>query len=160
MKQAAAIICVAALIACTPTPPPADGTGTSAVGLGPNVVATDDAKPSAIIGKDWALITLGSNSNPAGAGARPVTLRIDNTPNAIAAGFAGCNRYTGPYSLRGDSISFGPSISTKMACADGMDTEQSYLSMLPTVLTYSIADSTLTLFGPAGAVATYRNRTK
>jgi heat shock protein HslJ len=89
-----------------------------------------------------------------------VTLRVETEPNAIAAGNAGCNRYTGPYTIRGDSIAFGPSISTKMACVEGMDVEASYLSMLPTVVRYAVADSTLTFFGAAGAVAEYRDRSE
>ena len=87
-----------------------------------------------------------------------MTLRIETGVNAIAAGFGGCNRYTGSYSIRGDSITFGPSASTKMACAEGMDVEQGYFSTLPQVVRYSVADSTLTLFGQSGALATFRNR--
>ena len=112
-----------------------------------------------LVNRTWTLARIGDNNNPVGNGGKPVTLRIETEPNAIAAGNAGCNRYTGPYTIRGDSISFGPSISTKMACVQGMDVEQSYLSMLPGVLRYAVADSTLTFFGAGGIVAEYRDRT-
>ncbi len=111
-----------------------------------------------LIATDWVLVSLGDRANPQGAGGRPVTLRIDVSPDAVAAGFAGCNRYTGSYTVRRDSITFGPSASTKMACAQGMDVEQAYLSTLPKVLTYAIEDSTLTFIGASGALATYRDR--
>jgi hypothetical protein len=39
-----------------------------------------------------------------------------------------------------------------------MDVEQDYLTTLPQVVRYSVADSTLTLFGESGPLATFRNR--
>ena len=48
-----------------------------------------------------------------------------------AVGRAGCNNYTTKYQRTGDTISFGPAISTKMACApELMSLEQSYLDTL------------------------------
>lgn len=48
-----------------------------------------------------------------------------------AVGRAGCNNYTTKYQRTGDSISFSPVISTKMACAPELMTlEQSYLDTL------------------------------
>jgi heat shock protein HslJ len=48
-----------------------------------------------------------------------------------AVGRAGCNNYTTKYQRDGDSISFSPVISTKMACApEVMTLEQSYLDTL------------------------------
>ena len=90
--------------------------------------------------------------NPLGAGGRRVTLNLDPAENR-ATGFAGCNRYSGPYTVRGDSISFGPAISTRMACNQGMDVETEYLGVLPRVIRYSVADTTLTLFGTQGQIA-------
>lgn len=48
-----------------------------------------------------------------------------------AVGRAGCNNYSTKYKRAGDSISFGPTISTKMACApELMNLEQSFLATL------------------------------
>lgn len=48
-----------------------------------------------------------------------------------AVGRAGCNNYTTKYQRTGETISFGPAISTKMACApDLMTLEQHYLDTL------------------------------
>lgn len=58
-----------------------------------------------------------------------ITLSIYGDGRAV--GRAGCNNYTSKYQRAGDSISFGPTISTKMACAPELMTlEQSYLSTL------------------------------
>jgi hypothetical protein len=73
-----------------------------------------------------------------------------------AAGFAGCNRYSAGYLLMADSLRFTAPISTKMACADGMDAESSFLAALSTIATYQATDSTLTLSGPAGPLARFR----
>ncbi len=136
--------------------------------VAPGTIAPSSAEPIAkisipdpgttLIATDWVLVSLGDRANPIGAGGRPVTLRIDVSPDAVAAGFAGCNRYTGSYTVRRDSITFGPSASTKIACAQGMDLEQAYLSTLPKVVTYAIEDSTLTFFGASGTLVTYRDR--
>ncbi len=136
--------------------------------IAPGTIAPSSAEPIAtisipdpgttLIATDWVLVSLGERANPLGAGNRAVTLRIDISPNAVAAGFAGCNRYTGSYTVRRDSITFGPVGATKMACAQGMDVEQAYLSTLSKVVKYAVEDSTLTLFGASGALATYRDR--
>ena len=58
-----------------------------------------------------------------------VTLSLYGDGRAV--GRAGCNNYTGNYKSAGTDISFGPMISTKMACApEIMSVEQSYLSTL------------------------------
>ncbi|MGI9042991.1 MAG: META domain-containing protein [Gemmatimonadaceae bacterium] len=142
--------------ACRPSPQPAQDPSSTIV---PPASTISPPDPGTILtNTDWVLVALGERTSPAGAGGRPVTLRIETGSTAVAAGFAGCNRYTGAYTIRGDSITFGPSASTKMACAEGMDLEQGYLTTLPQIVRYSVADSTLTFFGQSGPLATFRNR--
>jgi heat shock protein HslJ len=105
--------------------------------------------------RDWRLVSLGENTNPKGSGGQPITLRLD-AATTRAAGFAGCNRYSAGYLLTADSLKFTAPISTKMACADGMDAESSFLAALVTVVSYQATDSTLTLSGPAGPLARFR----
>ena len=47
----------------------------------------------------------------------------------------------------------GPAISTRMACAQGMDLETAWLGALAKIVTWSASDSTLTLNGADGPVA-------
>jgi putative lipoprotein len=112
------------------------------------------AAPS-IENRDWELVALGERSDPHGASGRPVTLRLDSA-SGRAAGFAGCNRYSSAYALSADSLSFQMTLSTKMACPDGMEVEQAFLEALPAVRTFQATDSTLTLDGPNGALARFR----
>lgn len=112
--------------------------------------------PAAIVDRDWELVAFG-DGEPIGATDRPVTLRLD-AATGRASGYAGCNGYGGAYTLRGDSLSFGPAAMTRKACERGMDTEQRYASMLPMVSTYESRASTLTLRGASGVLATFRSR--
>ncbi len=163
MTKHLALIAMTCIIAhaCRPSPRPADdpASATPSVSEVPPASKISPPDPGTILtNTDWVLISLSGRTSPTGSGGRPVTLRIETGAEAVAAGFAGCNRYSGSYSIRGDSITFGPPVSTKMACAEGMDVEQSYLTTLPQIVTYSVADSTLTMFGRSGPLATFRNR--
>lgn len=63
-----------------------------------------------------------------------------------ASGFAGCNTYTGSYELDGDSITFGPLASTKMACEEAkMATENAYLPALQSADAWAIDGDELVL---------------
>ena len=115
------------------------------------------ARPETITDLDWELSSIEGRTSPLGAGDRPVTLRLDAAASR-AAGFAGCNRYSAPFRVHGDSLSFGPAISTKMACTDGMELERRFLVALPVFTTWRRADSTLTLSGPSGPLARFRLR--
>ena len=102
--------------------------------------------------RDWDVVQVGEMQNPQGNGGRPATLRFD-TQAQRAAGNSGCNRYSATYRLSGDSLSFGPAISTRMACAEGMDLETAWLGALAKITTWSATESTLTLNGADGPVA-------
>ena len=107
--------------------------------------------------RDWELVALGGRDHPTGAGGKPATLRLDTAANR-AVGNAGCNRYSGAYSLKGDSLAFGPAISTKMFCADGMELESAWLGAMAKVTTWSATDSTLELSGAPGLLARFEER--
>jgi heat shock protein HslJ len=112
-------------------------------------------KTRTIEDRTWVLVAIGERTNPLGNGGRPATLRLDRA-SGRAAGSAGCNRYAGPYTLRGDSLTFGPAISTKMACTEGMELESAWLGALATFVTWDATDSSLTLHGSTGAQARFR----
>lgn len=64
-----------------------------------------------------------------------------------AAGNASCNQYSGIFELDGSAISFGPFISTQMACGEPgvMEQETAFLSALQSVDAWSIDGETMTL---------------
>jgi heat shock protein HslJ len=131
------------VVACGPKPPASER---------PPAVST-----GSLDNREWALVGLGEVAAPLGAGGRPATIQFDPTTRR-AAGFAGCNRYSAGYAVAGDSLTFGPALSTKMACADGDELERGYLAMLPAIRRYALSDSILTLSGSDGPLARFRAR--
>jgi heat shock protein HslJ len=62
------------------------------------------------------------------------------------SGNAGCNTFSGGYTLDGDTIAFGPLASTRMACADPVNAvESAYLAALDAVNQVALDGNTLTL---------------
>jgi heat shock protein HslJ len=116
------------------------------IGCGPRSAAggPPSSPGTAITGREWVLVALGERSSPVGAGGKPATIQFDSA-SSRASGFAGCNRFSGGYTLGPGTLSFGPLVSTKMACVDGDELERGFLAALPRVTTYAVADSTLTL---------------
>ena len=140
-----------ALVGCGPKPAdePADA------GAPPASAPASNPAPGTITDRDWHLVAMGERPAPMGAGNRPITLRLESSgPRAV--GFAGCNRYSGPFTLAGDSLRFGPAISTKMSCGDADKVEQGFLAMLPLVVSYEATDTSLVLNGPGGPLARFR----
>jgi heat shock protein HslJ len=124
---------------------------------GLSILALVGCGPTApdLAGKEWVVTAVGDQMAPVGAGGRFLTMRFDAEGSRIS-GFSGCNQYGAAYTLAGDSISFGPAISTKMAC-EGFDSlEQSFLGAIPALARWQASDSTLVLYGGAGVAIRLR----
>jgi heat shock protein HslJ len=120
--------------------------------------AVDSTTAPRVTDRDWELVALGEMATaPTGGGGKPATLRLD-AAETRASGFAGCNRYSGHYTLAADSLSFGALVSTKMFCQDGDALERTYLAMLAAVRTWQATDSTLTLSAAGAPLATFQAR--
>jgi len=109
---------------------------------------------AAVAGTEWELHELRGAAAPLGAGARRATIRFD-ADTARVAGFAGCNRYFGSYTLDGAALRFGAVGMTRMACAEGMALEQQLGAALEATRRYQLDDRELTLFNDTGAVARF-----
>ena len=111
-----------------------------------------------VTGKVWALTTLNGQPPVDGGG-----ISAQFTADGIVSGSAGCNQYTGKYSVSGSNITFDPSIATTMmACPQPiMDQESAYLKMLGEAKTYSVKGDELTLTGADNKkLATYKAQTQ
>jgi len=135
-------------LACKPKPEPPPSADSAPAPMPP-------AQSTSFTDREWILAQLGDRAAPLGNGGKPVTLTLTSAEHR-ASGHAGCNRYTGPYTLSGNQLTFGPAISTKMACAEGMDVETAFLSMLPNVTGFAATDSSLTFSGGSGVLAVFR----
>ena len=69
-----------------------------------------------------------------------------------ASGDAGCNTFSGDYSIDGDALTFGPMMSTMMICeGEKASTEAAYLAGFPLVASYAVEGDTLGLLDASGA---------
>ncbi len=111
-------------------------------------------------GTVWELQTLAGEAAPAGAGGKTVDLQF-LAEEKRAAGFSGCNRYTGSYdpegaSEHGSSLKLGPMAGTMMACPEGTELERNYLQALGRVTGFRLDGDTLSLLAGPEVLATFK----
>ena len=116
--------------------------------------SSDAAFRSSVAGVDWELMELNAKTASAGTGGRRATLRFD-ADSARVTGFAGCNQFSGSYTLNGDSLRFGPLMMTRMACTDGMELERDLSTALEATRRYELSSTQLKLFGTSKAIARF-----
>lgn len=69
-------------------------------------------------------------------------------------GMAGCNHFTGTFSLSGSKITFGPAAATRKMCVPAaMTQEQKFLEALRSELSWTVEGSKLVLNKPEGRTA-------
>ncbi len=93
--------------------------------------ATPEEEADPLTGSHWLLVSLGAAGEEATVLVdSEVTLQFVEAGHA--GGSAGCNSYGGEYQIEDGAISFGPLVSTMMACADEalMEQEGRYLMAL------------------------------
>ena len=103
---------------------------------------------------EWALIELDNQPLPALSQAPTLALAEDGKAN----GFAGCNQFSGTYTLAAGQLTFSPLAATRMFCGETMDLEQQYLSALGSTRTYRQTANSLELVGDKGTVARFQKR--
>jgi len=111
-------------------------------------------------GVTWVLATLAGKPAPVGAGGKRVELQFD-ADEGRAAGFSGCNRYTGSYvrdgaAQHGSPLRLGPMAGTLMACEEGAELERAYLQMLGSVTAFRFEGDTLVLMHGPEELATFK----
>ncbi|MCX7878164.1 MAG: META domain-containing protein [Ignavibacteria bacterium] len=90
------------------------------------------------------------------SGSSEITLEFDK-PNGKVHGFAGCNRYSGNYSVNNENIKFSDISSTDAYCSD-YDTETKFLRILLTSDRYSLTSAFLKIYSSGKLVIVLRKR--
>jgi putative lipoprotein len=113
---------------------------------GGTVVTAVPAHTSDYVGS-WQAVGINSGNgslNPPAAG-RPVTATF--RASGQVEGSTGCNAFSGPYTVNGNSMSIGPLLSTSAACGSSlMETQQQqYLNALQNTATWSVDSGALML---------------
>lgn len=94
---------------------------------------------------EWQLIKMGSTKPKLTDTDEKITI-IFSKDNSHIAGYSGCNRYGGQFTIKKDVLSFGSLFATKMACPEmNMNFEHNYLNTLDKVTGYNIVADTLFL---------------
>jgi heat shock protein HslJ len=107
------------------------------------ILAACSSPGSSLTGKVWALTELKGAPLTAGVG-----ISAQFTSDGKVSGSAGCNRYTGTYTVSSNSITFSSMATTMMMCDESvMAQESAYLSALGEAKTYTVKGDQLTLAG-------------
>lgn len=109
--------------------------------------------PAPVTDRTWVLRELEGAPLDSTARERPPTLLLA-TSNNRATGFAGCNRFSGTYTLGPGTLEFGPLMMTRMACP-AMDLETRLSSALTRVRQYRLDGTSLLLEADGTVVARY-----
>jgi len=103
--------------------------------------------PDTLAGSSWTFVSIGGVTVAAD---RATALQFDG--NRLS-GSAGCNRFSGTYSVDGETLKAGPLMATEMACP-GMELEQTFFKLMATPVSLTFADDgTLILTGSDGVTA-------
>ncbi|MBO9406649.1 META domain-containing protein [Shimia sp. R9_1] len=79
--------------------------------------------------------------------------QIEFDADGRVSGSSGCNRFTGSYTRTGDRLSFGPLASTRMACSDELNAQETaFFKTLTQVSSVGIMDGGTVLIDERGAV--------
>lgn len=92
----------------------------------------------------WELVSMNNAPVEQKENSQPPYL-IMNALNSTITGTGGCNRINATYLLRGRTLTFGPCISTKMACPS-LDQEQAFISAISEQTLKIKMDDNLTLY--------------
>jgi len=104
------------------------------------------SKPDAsFVNTYWKLLEMNGKPAALGAGEKEINLVTGGGENLVH-GFSGCNRFSGGYKQNNDRLEFGNLATTRMACAETMGLESSFLEALNRVRRYSIQGERLTLY--------------
>ena len=120
--------------------------GITATALLLGACAAPSASTITLPGTKWELVSLNGAAPVAGTS---LTLFFGNDDQA--GGDAGCNTYGGSFTVKGSSLTFGPMMSTMMACEPPiMDQEQAYLKALGETKSFEGSADKLTLKDGSG----------
>ena len=112
---------------------------------------------SPLTGKIWVLSSLGGKAPLQGT-----ELTAEFIAKRRVSGSAGCNRYAGTYKVSGSSIRTSPLATTKKACAEPIERQETaFLKALAGARSFAVSGATLTLRSAGGQrLATFQAQTQ
>jgi heat shock protein HslJ len=104
-----------------------------------------------LVDNSWRLMDMNGTPLNLKQGQRNPFISLETRDNRIH-GFAGCNRFSGTYLVKGEIFLFNKMISTRMACVDGMVMEDEFFRVLSATEGYRIEGDILELRDHSGKV--------
>lgn len=93
----------------------------------------------------WQLLAAKGEEIKVKEGAQKPYFLLADEQNLVR-GFGGCNNFTGTYALKGDTLEFSKIAATMKMCADTMDQELLFFSILSGTAAYKLIGEELQLF--------------
>lgn len=113
-------------------------------------------EPSPLVGPTWTLTNYNNGRQAVVSVLADTEITLELREDGTLGGFDGCNRYMSGFTLEGDTLTFGPLATTRMACRGpegAAEQAQAFAAALETVTGYRLEGSELTLLTADGAIA-------
>ncbi|MCU0621006.1 MAG: META domain-containing protein [Gemmatimonadales bacterium] len=120
------------------------------------VLATFDRQATGLAGTAWTVTGYSNGKQAVVSVASGSELTLEFAPDGKVSGSAGCNRFTGSYTLEGSAVQFGPAATTRKLCAtpEGvMEQEAQFLAALASAATLRQEGDAMELRRADGALA-------
>lgn len=123
-----------------------------------SIPSPDSALSTASLeGTYWKAITLAGHEVIVPEGTREAHFVLHAGEHRVA-GTGGCNRFSGNYTINGDSLTFGTLASTMMACAERAMTQEKWLTeALSRATTWRITGEQLELLRDGAVIGVFRS---
>jgi len=109
--------------------------------------ATAAQAPNPLEGSSWKAVELAGVRVPSAGDKREPFITFKG---GRVTGSDGCNRFTGSYELKGESLTFGEIAGTRMACPDTAETERRFQGALKGTSRWRLAGGRLEFYGATG----------
>ena len=113
------------------------------------------APAEALVDREWLLVELNGRMAPTAANGNHASLLLAADSNT-ASGYAGCNQFTGTYTLTGASLTFGPLAMTRMYCENAQALEDDYTKALAATTGQRMVKGRLELLAGTTMVARFK----
>ena len=119
--------------------------------LGAPLLVFNAEQPATLVGS-WLMTAYNNGKGGFQSGLADVDVTAVFDAEGKLTGNAGCNTYSASYKVDGDKIDIGPAITTRMACApDVMTQEAAYLKALEAATVFALQGNELVLRDDKGA---------
>jgi heat shock protein HslJ len=102
----------------------------------------DVAEGESLFGTRWLVVEIQGETVVRREGARPAFIQLLKAEGRVH-GFSGCNTFNGSFTNTGDQFTFGPMMTTLMACGEDDRIELEYLQALDVAERFVVRDGAL-----------------